>query len=205
VDTSFIRPLQRPSPLREELAIPNDAVVALYSGSMGNKQGLEILAAAARALCCQTNLWFVFCGDGPGRSALDSLAAELANVRMLPLQPVERLNDLLNLADIHLLPQKAGAADLVLPSKLTGILASGRPVVAIAESGTQLAEVAFDRGIVVPPGDFSSFVWALEELTNNPSLREKLGRNARAYAVSELEKNEVLSRFERDLLKLVSP
>jgi len=52
------------------------------------------------------------------------------NVIWIPLQPLERLNDLLNMADIHLLPQRSGAADLLMPSKLTGMLSSGRPVVA---------------------------------------------------------------------------
>ena len=60
---------------------------------------------------------------------------------LLPLQPADRLNELLNLADIHLLPQRADAADLVMPSKLTGMMASGRAVLATASPGTQLATV----------------------------------------------------------------
>ncbi len=72
---------------------------------------------------------FVFCGNGAGRDALVALCAGLSNVRFLDLQPVERLSELLAMADIHLLPQRADAADLVMPFKLTGMLASGRPVV----------------------------------------------------------------------------
>ncbi len=140
VDTNRIFPTGTSSPLCDELGIRPDAVVALYSGTMGRKQGLEILAAAAETLVPHENIQFVFCGDGAYRDALAGLSARLPNVHWLPLQPMERLNDLLNLADIHLLPQCAGVADLMMPSKLTGILASGRPVVTTATEGTQLAE-----------------------------------------------------------------
>jgi colanic acid biosynthesis glycosyl transferase WcaI len=204
VDTSAIFPLPECSPLRAELGIPRHAVVALYSGTMAQKQGLEVLAEAARALSSRSQLQFVFCGDGPAKPALASLVAQMKNVHWLPLQPFKRLNDLLNLADIHLLPQRADAADLVMPSKLTGMLASGRPVVAGAAGGTQLAEVAEACGIVVPPENVSAFADAIDQLSSHPGLREKLGRNARAYAVSHLEKNTVLRRFEQDLLNFVS-
>jgi colanic acid biosynthesis glycosyl transferase WcaI len=204
VDTGTIFPLQTPSCLRGELRIPHDAIVALYSGTMAQKQGLDMLADAVRKLESRPELHFVFCGDGAAKPILAGLAAEMKNVHLLHLQPLERLNDLLNLADIHLLPQRADAADLVMPSKLTGMLASGRPVVASAAIGTQLAQALDGRGIVVPPGDVSAFAWAIGELASHPTLREKLGRNARAYAVSDLDRNVVLRRFEQDLFDLVS-
>jgi colanic acid biosynthesis glycosyl transferase WcaI len=204
VDTSAIFPLPNSNSLRAELGIPRDAVVALYSGTMARKQGLDVLAGAVRTLSSRSGLQFVFCGDGPAKSTLTSLAAHMKNVRWLPLQPSHRLNELLNLADIHLLPQRANAADLMMPSKLTGMLASGRPVVASAASGTQLAEVVEGRGIVVPPENVAAFAEAIDQLASCPGLREKLGRNARTYAVSNLEKNTVLRRFEHELLKFVS-
>jgi colanic acid biosynthesis glycosyl transferase WcaI len=204
VDTSAIFPLPKPSPFRAELGISRDAVVALYSGTMAQKQGLEVLVEAARALSSHSELQFVFCGDGPSKATLTNLAAEMRNVHLLPLQPSNRLNELLNLADIHLLPQRANAADLVMPSKLTGMLASGRPVVAGAAGGTQLAEVVENRGIVVPPENCPAFAEAIDRLASHPELREKLGRNARDYAVSNLEKNAVLGRFEQELLKFAT-
>ena len=204
VDTESIFPLQNPSPMRNELRIPREATVCLYSGTMAHKQGLDVLAESVQKLGSRDEMHFVFCGDGPAKQTLASLALQMPNVHFLPLQPFERLNDLLNLADIHLLPQRADAADLVMPSKLTGMLASGRPVVASAARDTQLAQVVDGRGIVVPPGDPSAFAWAIDQLANHAGLREKLGRSARAYAVSDLERNVVLRRFEEELLKLSS-
>ncbi|MGA2376670.1 MAG: glycosyltransferase WbuB [Candidatus Sulfotelmatobacter sp.] len=200
VDTAAIVPLERPSPLRAQLGISPGEIVALYAGTMGRKQGLEILAEAAGRLSGREGLRFVFCGEGPGKLILSDLTGQMPNVQWIPLQPLARLNDLLNLADIHLLPQKADAADLVMPSKLTGMLASGRPVVATSRPGTQLAEVVRGRGIAVEPGDAAAFAGAIEQLADDSGLRESLGRNAREYAVSELEKESILSRLERELL-----
>jgi colanic acid biosynthesis glycosyl transferase WcaI len=81
------------------------------------------------------------------------LCADLPTVHFLPLQPGERLCELLNMANLHLLPQSRAAADLVLPSKLGGMLASGKPVLAAADAGTELFEVLSGTTILVPAGD----------------------------------------------------
>jgi colanic acid biosynthesis glycosyl transferase WcaI len=204
VDTGAIFPLLKPSPFRSELGIPANDIVALYSGTMARKQGLEVLAEAACRLAGRAGLRFVFCGEGPGQAMLANLTRQLPNVQWIPLQPFERLNDLLNLADIHLLPQKADAADLVMPSKLTGMLASGRPVIATCRPDTQLAQTVTGRGIVVEPGEAAAFAAAIEQLAADPGLREQLGRNARNYALSALEKESVLSDFDQALLALIA-
>lgn len=202
VDTTRIFPTGVPSPLREELGIPRDAIVALYSGTMGRKQGLEILAEAADRLASNENIQFVFCGDGSYRKALASLSARLPNVRWLPLQPFERLNDLMNLADIHLLPQCAQVADLLMPSKLTGILASGRPVVTTAAAGTQLALAVRDCGVRVPAHDSTAFAEAIAGLADDPALRIRLGQNARQSAEMTLDKEKILASFEQECLRI---
>jgi len=121
--------------------------VALFSGSLGGKQGLMIIPQAAKKLADRKDIEFVICGDGVMKIELQSAAADLPNVHFLPLQPFERLGELLSMADIHLLPQSAGAADLVLPSKLSGMLASGRPVIATCGSGTELNSVVSECGL----------------------------------------------------------
>jgi colanic acid biosynthesis glycosyl transferase WcaI len=200
VDIDAIFPLERPSPFRAELGISPNDIVALYAGTMARKQGLDVLAEAVGQLAGRAGLRFVFCGEGPGKAALATVTRDLPGVQWIPLQPFERLNDLLNLADIHLLPQKADAADLVMPSKLTGMLASGRPVVATSGPDTQIAQVVEGRGIVVEPGDAAVFARAVAELAEDASLRLSLGKNARQYALAALEKKSVLSRFEQELL-----
>ena len=132
------------------------------------------------------------------------MTQHLKNVRFLPLQPADALNDLLNLADIHLLPQLAGAADLVMPSKLTGIMASGRAVLATADAGSQVAAVLEGRGIITPSGDAQGFAGALISLAENPALRRKLGEAARKYAITHLNRDQILLEFEHVIKKLCS-
>jgi colanic acid biosynthesis glycosyl transferase WcaI len=122
----------------------------------------------------------------------------------LPLQPVAKLNNLLSLADIHLLPQRAKAADLVMPSKLTGIFASGRPVLATANPGTEMAQVVRDRGIIVRPDDAEEFAKSLIFLAENPWERQRLGNAGRLYATDRLNKEKILSGFEKELCSLVN-
>ena len=185
---------------RAELGLAASAVVALYSGNMGGKQGLEVLADVAR-LC--PGVQFVFCGNGAGRADLVARCQGLPNVRFLDLQPLERLPDLLAMADIHLLPQRADAADLVMPSKLTGMLASARPVVATAHLGTELATVVQTCGLVVPPGDAMAFAHAVRGLAGDRALRERLGAAGFLYAHEHLDRDAVLQQFEADLKGLL--
>lgn len=211
VDVDAIYPIdpaaRRTNKIRLELAAQapgiEEKIVLLYSGNMGAKQGLELLAPLARAFANDSRVHFIFCGDGAFRPQLEILADGLPNVTLLPLQPLERLNDLLNAADIHLLPQRSGAADLVMPSRLTGMLASGRPVVATACPGTQLALVVEGRGLAVPAEDPEALYAAVLRLVDDEELRRGLGRAAREYAVEHLGKKQVLERFEDDLMKLV--
>jgi colanic acid biosynthesis glycosyl transferase WcaI len=210
-DVDTIYPLDRAekcsNPLRCELssrvADIDRKIVVLYSGNMGTKQGLELLAPLAEAFAADPRVHFIYCGDGAFRPQLETLVFGRANVTLLPLQPLERLNHLLNIADIHLLPQRTGAADLVMPSRLTGMLASGRPVIATADPGTQVAAVVEGRGLVVRTEDTAALHAAVSRLVEDEELRLQLGRAAREYAVENLSKQQVLKRFEIDLKALV--
>jgi len=202
VDTAAIQPMVRHNALRAELGIPIATRVALYSGNMGEKQGLELLADVARAFAPEEQVLFLFCGDGVSRARLQHATAGLPQVRFLPLQPLDRLNELLCLADVHLLPQRAGAEDLVMPSKLTAILASGRPVVATATAGTELARAAAAGGRVVPAGDAPAFTAALRELLADSVLCQTLGAGGRAFAQAHFDREAVLGRLADDLRHL---
>ncbi|MFM0543326.1 glycosyltransferase WbuB [Paraburkholderia strydomiana] len=196
VDVSAVFPLSRPSEYRSLLNISDEQKVVLYSGNMGAKQGIETLAEAAASLAFRPDVTFVFCGSGAARENLVKRCAALPNCIFLPLQPVERLNELLNLADIHVLPQRADAADLVMPSKLTGMLASGRATIAMARRGTALHEAVHSRGVVVPPDNVKALVGAITALANDSQRRTALGRAGRDYAESTLSPDSTISTFE---------
>lgn len=195
VELDRIHPLAGPSPLRDEWGITALEIVILYSGNLGEKQGLEILLEAAGKLQDHKELVFLLCGDGASRLRFEQMAKDMPNLHFKPLQPLDRLNDLLNLADIHVLPQRADAADLVLPSKLTNMLASGRPVVTTANAETQVADLVRDCGLVAAPGDVEALANAILSLAQSPPLRHTLGVKARALAERLWDKDRLLSEI----------
>lgn len=190
---------------RAMLGIPADAVVALYSGTIGAKQGIEVLAEAAQHLRERDDLHFVFCGAGAGVEDLRTRCKGLARIHFLPLQPWEDFSALLGAADIHLMPQRADAADLVLPSKLAAMLASGKPVVATAAPETELGKLVAQCGIVVQPGDSLALAEAIIALSDDPLRSGRLGAAGKAWAEAHLDRDAVLATFEQTLQRLGSP
>jgi colanic acid biosynthesis glycosyl transferase WcaI len=204
VDCRAIQPLAGANRLRAELGLGDTAVVALYAGAMGEKQGVETLIGMAPPLAA-AGVALVLAGAGAARPRLEAALAGQAGVHLLPVQPVERLNELLGLADIHLLPQRADAADLVMPSKLTGMLASGRPVVAGAAPGTELHRAVAACGIAVPPGDAAAMARAVLDLAGDPVRRIGLGLAARARALADWDREAILGRVEAQMRAIVAP
>lgn len=179
-----------------------EAKVALYSGNIANKQGIDLVIEAARLLAHRPDIAFVICGDGPNRARLEQLATGLANIHFHPLQPSGRVAELLCLASVHLLPQIPGAADLVLPSKLTNMLASGRPVVATAAPGTGLYDEVEGCGLLTAPGDAAALAAAVATLIDDPALAETLGAEGRRRAVERWSLGTIIARLENALVEL---
>jgi len=206
-DVRGLLPGPTDNPLRRELSLAADTVLAVYSGAMGAKQGLDLVIDAAARLLPDRRFHFLMAGAGPEwlRLKTTAEASALTNITFLPVQPLERLGDLLRAADVHLVIQKAEAADLVMPSKLTNILAVGRPAIATAGEGTALWDAleGAKTGCVVPPDDLEALVAALRLLADNPQTRAVMGENARRYAEANLDQDAILLRFERQIEQLV--
>lgn len=205
-DVSAVRPGPRNNGFRQSLDVSDDTLLVLYAGNMGEKQGLEVVLEAAK--CCHEDarLLFLMVGDGGARTRLQKQAEAmgLSNMRFLPVQPLERLNNMLAAGDIHLVVQKRDAADLVMPSKLTNILAAGRVCVATADPDTALYDVVHDHetGKAVPPGDVVALTEAIRVLADDPAMREACGLRARQYAEQHLDKDRILAAFEKQLQTL---
>jgi len=202
VDGDAVRPLPDGGSMRAELGYGPSDVVALYAGSMGAKQGLSLVVEAAARLGGDSRLRFLLAGDGPERAALQQAAQGMANVRFAPLVPAERLNDLLNVADIHVLPQRADADGLMMPSKLGPMMVSGRPVVACAAAGSDIAQALEGCGAVTTPGSAEALADALRALVDAPERRQAWGDAARRRALALWCRKEALDSFERRLHSL---
>lgn len=179
--------------------------VALYSGAIAQKQGIEMLIEVAILLEHRKDITLIICGNGPNRALLEQLAQGVPNLLFHDLQPKERLNELLNLATIHLLPQKAEAADLLLPSKLTNMLASGRPVVAGTAAHTGLAREMAGCGLAVEPEQPAAMADAICTLIDDPKFWQQCAINARARALEIGSCTTIMERFDAELRQLVAP
>ena len=196
VDLSAISPCAGPNGVRAALGIADSSTLLLYAGNMGEKQGLDVLVDAARRLKGAPGLLFLMVGTGGAKVRLQAMAAGLDNMVWWPLQPVERLSELLTAADIHLLPQRSDAADLVMPSKLGGMLASGRVVIGTAHADTELGRVLDLTGVRIAPGDPALLADSILQLAGQPDRRRVLGETGRAYAEQTLDIDPVLTEFE---------
>ncbi|MFC2043232.1 glycosyltransferase WbuB [Chloroflexota bacterium] len=192
VDTRLIYPLAEPSPIHSRFGIQEGKIVVLYSGNMGRKQGLDLLIQTAKILEEDEDILFVLCGEGAARHELELLAQGMHNIKFLPLQPTERLNELLNMADIHVLPQRSDAADLVMPSKLTGMLASGKPVITTASPDTELALELGEVIRILPPGDAFALAEALRYFARDKAAREYQGSLGYSFVLQHWTRDKVL-------------
>ena len=202
VDINAFYPIQDKSILKTKFGFNAADKVILYSGAIGEKQGLEMILKAAKELQFTNNVKFVICGHGPYQQKLITLQKDLKvnNVYFLSLQPYCLFNQFLNMADVHLVIQKANASDLVLPSKLSTILAVGGVSIVMANTGTSLYNLmqTSDMGYVIKPEDQMAFNNAiLLAVSSDNSVK---AHNARTYAENRLSQEAILSTFSQQIL-----
>ncbi|SEA98735.1 colanic acid biosynthesis glycosyl transferase WcaI [Pedobacter hartonius] len=202
VDTETFYPLPDRNGLKTKWGFKRDDYVVLYSGSIGEKQGLDSLIRIAENLKAYENIQFVICGTGPYKQELIRMTTEkqLPNLEFLPLQGFDVFNEFLNMADIHLVLQKANASDLVMPSKLTTILAVGGLALVTANPGTTLHDVITEHGmgVIVEAEREDLLGAAIINIVEND--HEPCRKNARKYAEKYLDKRNILP----DMLNFVT-
>lgn len=173
--------------------------LAVYSGNLGVKQGLDVLLQTA-PLLRDERIRLVICGDGAQREALAARAREmqLSNVVLLPFAPDYRA--LLVDADLCFITQQAGAGNSFFPSKLLGLLAESRPVVTVAAPESELALSVREGnfGVNVPPGHPQELADLLDALASDPQRLAEFGAAGRRY-VEQFEKGRVFKNFLGEL------
>ena len=184
---------------RQEIGIPGDHLVVMYSGNMGLGHRFETILAAARSLAPNDKIHFVFIGEGARKSQIDAWRQthHLSNIMMLPYQPRERLRETLSAGDIHLISLDAQVQGFIVPSKLAGILAVGRPVVLLGNEQNSIATAILQAhcGYVIPEGDVSRLEEIIERLMKNPGHRRRLGDAARNLFDREYDRAVVVPKI----------
>ena len=205
-DTDSFHPIENKADLKKSYSYkPSDKIV-LYSGAIGEKQGLEAILNIADQLRKETDLKFIICGSGPYKKELQNLAdqLQLQNVNFMPLQDYSKFNDFLNLADIHLVIQKASASDLVMPSKLTTILAVGGLAIITANPGSGLHTLVQEHniGVLAEAENTDDLKAAILKVIKEGS--DHIRKNARKYAEHYLSIDKVLLSYEKNIQKAKS-
>ncbi|HKG05672.1 MAG TPA: WcaI family glycosyltransferase [Pedobacter sp.] len=196
-DTAAFVPVTDKTLLRKDWGFkPSDKIV-LYSGSVGEKQGLESIVHIARELEAETDLKFLVCGDGPYKENLIKMAERfgLKNMLFLPLQPLAVFNDFLNMTDVHLVLQKKNACDLMMPSKLTTIWSSGGLALVTAEPGSTLHSLilGYNIGVVIGCENQDLLSKTILECCRDDHQLKR--HNARKYAEQFLSKRSILKKL----------
>ena len=195
VDCDSIRPLER-NAFRTSFG---DKFVVMYSGNLGLSQQLETVLEAAQRLRDDRRIIFVLIGDGARKRWLMERARELnlPNVEFLPYRAKAELAESLSAADLHLVPLSPGSAGCLVPSKTYGILAAGRPFVAVMEDSAEVARLARDYrvGLVSPPGDDSALAKAVLEAVDSPIELKQMGQRARRLACERFDRRVATRRF----------
>lgn len=202
VDLEEFYPIINKRGLKVQYGFKASDKVILYSGAIGEKQGLESIIHSAKFFEKKPDVKFVICGSGPYKKQLVALQERLnlKNVFFLPLQPAESFNQFLNMADVHLILQKANASDLVLPSKLSTIMAIGGVSIVTAKCHSSLYEImaAADMGIVIEPEDQVALDNAITEaIISDLAIK---GLNARLYAERHLSIDAILKAYSERAL-----
>jgi len=177
----------------------------LYSGNVGEKQNLDIVINVAKIFQNENrNYVFLIIGDGAAKHRLQKLAKErnITNVHFRPLVPTKDLGALLTLADIHLITQDQNISDLVLPSKLTNILSAGGVSIISSNHGTQLAQLVnqYNIGLLINPNSVDELYNGINIIFSNTDMYNRIGKNARKYALEFLSKNSILKDFEMNII-----
>ena len=195
VDCGRIGPLAS-NPFRRSFG---NKFVVMYSGNIGLSQQLELVLEAAGRLRDDDRILFALIGEGARKNWLEERARAmgLKNVRFLPYQPLENLGESLSAADLHLIPLAPGVAGCLVPSKIYGILAAGRPFIAMMEDSAEVAQIARDNavGFVVRPGDVDALVGAIREGVDAPERLRQMGLRARRLAELRFDRIKVTSMF----------
>lgn len=206
VDTNRFRPQSIDAAILSRQAIPVDKKMILYSGAIGEKQGLDrVVEMAAMAESKNLALVFVIAGAGPYLDKLKQDAAQggPSNLLFIPLQPDDVFPAMLNAAWLHLILQKDTGSDNFLPSKLMPVLSVGGLAIVTAGADTSLGRMITAHGIgYLSPGNHPQEILELiHRLSNHPDETRMIKMHARKYAEDHCSRDRLLSEYWSGLLK----
>jgi colanic acid biosynthesis glycosyl transferase WcaI len=177
----------------------NFRFVLLHAGNLGFYGAWDTLLIGAASLAGDS-IGLIFVGDGAQRQRLEAAAANIPNVRFLPFFPANKISSVLAAADAHLITVKRGLEGVVVPSKMYGILAAGKPIVAVAPRECDVVSLGESKGFSVSadPDDPAVFTQLVRQLSENPAKLNAMAKSALA-AAPEYDRSLELRKLVRIL------
>lgn len=179
----------------------------LYTGNIGKVQGLEIVIEAANLLQDHADIRFVFVGDGNAKQDLEMKVNDykLNNVIFIPYQPRERMGEIFASADIGLVSLKKGTGFGALPSKTYSILASGKPIIACVDEGSDTWNLVqrSDAGLAIPPGDPKKLADAILKIIYSGGESVEMGIRGRQFVIDNHSPEFAADTFEKTFAEIV--
>jgi len=199
-DEKRLSPLShRENPFRKALGFSDQDMVVMYSGNMGKGHSFETILEAARLLINERRIHFLFIGDGAKRKEIELFCKNnrLTNCQLLPYQPREKLRESLSAGDIHLISLDSRVQGLIVPSKLAGILAVGRPIIFVGDSQNSVAQAILNGkcGEVISEGSVGQLKESILKLYKNTELRQSFGKNARDLFEQKYSRGMVVQKI----------
>jgi colanic acid biosynthesis glycosyl transferase WcaI len=204
-DPDIVRPLPKENSFRQRLGL-SGKVVVMYAGNLGLTSCLEDVLGAAKLLKENDEIRFVIIGEGVKKPDLAAMAqdAELKNVVFLPYQPREIFPEMLAAADVGLVTLNCSSASSSLPSKIFNVMASARPILAVAPLDSEVAHLVEDAhcGMVIPPEHPARLAEALLGLRGQAAVLAEMGQNGRSQLESRFSRECCVDAFEGMLSKV---
>lgn len=185
--------------LFEELNLPRDHFFVIYAGNIGLLQDLDTVIDAAEYLKEERGIGFIIFGNGSEEEHIRNLIAtkKLSNVKMFPLQPLERVSEVYSLGSLSVVSCKKGTGNVGMPSKTWTIMATGTPIIGSFDIGSELDKTLqeADCGICVEAGNPRLLAAEILKCYKNPAKVEKMGKNARQYVEQKVSKQTSVRQY----------
>lgn len=198
VDTEKIVPVSKENnTIYEEFGLDRNMFYITYAGNFGNAQNIDVLLDVAEKTLGNKDIGYVLFGTGGREELYKQIVKEkfLKNVKILPLQPPERISEVYSLGDLSFVSCKPGAGGIALPSKMWGIMASGTAVLANYDTGSEIEEIITKNkvGVFTEAGNVDELTHKVLEIYN--TFTAEMGKNARLYIEHNVSKSYAVSRY----------
>lgn len=207
IDEKEIYPLEQNHPkitaFKEKYNLQEKFII-MYSGNIGLYYDLENIIKVIGEFKDRDDVVFAFVGDGTVKSKIEEYVInnKLSNVTFIPYQDKSDLIYSLNVADIHWVVNAKGIKGVSVPSKLYGVMASGKPVLGVLDEGSEARLIVEECrcGVCIEPGDYKEISSKIEYILNNKEEIKSLGQNGREYLEKKLTKDVSINKYKETIL-----